>query len=195
MKTIFLGMTILMVSLANSSNAQSTRVPSTTPDASMSSNKIEVSEQPESQSGVIQTKEKSKDLPDPNNRVNKTSDIKSDGTTAQPSVMVPATRTTEKNEITSINYSLQNNNSALTNLLNLIEIKEKVNDSNNDALKQSLEYQQLLSDITSLRSDFDNQVESKGIENCSTTEQSYYLAFLKEEGNEKAYTKAMNKLK
>lgn len=195
MKTIFLGMTILMVSLANSSNAQSTRVPSTTPDASKSSNKIEVSEQPESQSGVIQTKEKSKDLPDPNNRVNKTSDIKSDGTTAQPSVMVPATRTTEKNEITSINYSLQNNNSALTNLLNLIEIKEKVNDSNNDVLKQSSEYQQLLSDITSLRSDFDNQVESKGIENCSTTEQSYYLAFLKEEGNEKAYTKAMNKLK
>lgn len=128
-----------------------------------------------------------KELTAPSDRVNNGTKVKLD----KP---VPATKSSSSVEISEIEYSLENN-STLTNLLNLIEIKEKVNLSTNPSLKSSNSYQVLTQDIETLRSDFDDYVESKGIENCSTTEQSHYLAFLKEEGNDKAYSKAIQKLK
>lgn len=145
----------------------------------------------ESSDPIIQSKEKSTDLPDPNNRV-----INNSGSSeSKAAVLKPATRTTSKKAITEINYSLNNHNSTISNLLMLIEIKEKVNESGNSSLLNSKEYQQLLSDINSLRKDFNSSVESKGIENCSTLEQSHYLAFLKEEGKDEAYQEAMKQLK
>lgn len=107
----------------------------------------------------------------------------------------PATRTNSINRIEKIEYSLDNNNSTLANLLNLIEIKERVNQSGSKNLLNSAEYIKLIDDISKLRNEFDNYVESAGIENCSTLEQSHYLAFLKEEGKEEAYQNAMAKLK
>ncbi len=134
------------------------------------------------------SKQKSEDLANPEERVAKTSSNKL-------STPTPATKTSSSHKMTSIEYSLDNNNSALTNLLNLIEIKEKVNQPENENLTGSDQYKTLLKDIASLRSEFDAYVEAKGIENCSSTEKSYYLAFLKEEGNEEAYQEAMKNLK
>ncbi|MCB9188358.1 MAG: hypothetical protein H6599_03645 [Flavobacteriales bacterium] len=126
------------------------------------------------------------------NPYHKTTDPVSSNNLAQPK---PATRTTSVIQIEKIEYSLDNNNSSLTNLLSLIELKERVNQSGNLELLESSEYSTLLADISKLRTEFDNHVESTGIENCSTSEQSHYLAFLKEEGKEEAYKNAMAKLK
>jgi len=106
----------------------------------------------------------------------------------------PATRTNSKQTLSKIDYKIDNKISTLDNLLNLIEIKEKVNETNS-SLKNTSDYSKLTSDINTLRSTFDSYVEKKGIANCSTKEQSYYLAFLKEDGKEKAYLEAIKKTK
>lgn len=134
------------------------------------------------------TKEHSFTAADPNNRSNP-------GVTTNYSPSTKATRTSAQVEMTEIKYTLNNSNGVLSNLLNLNEIKEKANNSANSTLLNSVEYKQLLKDISKLRTEFDSYVASKGIENCSTLEQSHYLAFLKEEGKEEAYQNAMAKLK
>lgn len=138
---------------------------------------------------IVVSKKKSDNLPNPNEKVV----VK--GTNDHLSPSKPATRTNTAKDIKSINYSLENQNGTLWNLLNLIEIKEKVNQSSNSNLLGSSEYNQLLNDISMLRNEFDNYVESKGIENCNSSEQSHYLAFLKEEGSEEAYKNAIKNLK
>lgn len=135
------------------------------------------------------TKGKSENLANPDDRTIIT------GSNDHLSPSKPATKTSSVKKITEINYSLDNQNGTLWNLLHLIEIKEKVNQSVNKELLNSSEYDQLLNDISTLREKFDTYVESKGIENCSSNEQSHYLAFLKEEGNEEAYENAIKNIK
>jgi len=125
---------------------------------------------------------------DPNNRI---VDNKA-GKVAKPK---PATKTTSQVVIKKIKYSLDNGKGTLYNLITLIEFKERINEPQNSHLTSTPEYQTLLEDIVSLRTEFDEYVISKGIQNCSTSEQNHYLAFLKEEGKDNEYQEAISKLK
>jgi hypothetical protein len=190
MKTLLLTGTLLVSSFMLSINAQTEESPNSSGQHTFTK-RIEAGNTASKQSGTPSvSKEKSDNLANPADRTNNNSDG-----TSHLSTPVPATKTTSNVVISEIKYSLDNKNSTLTNLLNLIEIKEKVNESNNSSLLNSSEYDQLLSDIETLRSKFDQYVESKGINQCSTTEQSYYLAFLKEEGKEDEYNEAIQELK
>lgn len=126
----------------------------------------------------------------PYNRVNATEDQSA----RKFSPSTPATKTNSNNKITEIKYVLENSNPTIVNLLNLLEIKQRINDENNQVLLNSNEYKTLLTDISKLRLQFDNEVKSKGLKNCSKIEQSYYLSFLKEENRIEEYQSAINEL-
>lgn len=108
---------------------------------------------------------------------------------------VPATKMDQTAPLKSISYSLNNDNSTLTNLLNLIELKERANQEINASLLSTKSYATLIQDINTLRTDFDQYVNQKGFQNCSTSEQSYYLSFLKEEGKMDQYQSAIKQIK
>jgi hypothetical protein len=108
----------------------------------------------------------------------------------------PATRIDEPVKINAVNYVKDDQISDLDNLLNLIEVKTTVNLADNASeLKSTKEYSQLLIDITTYRTKFDNAVLAKSIENCNTREQNFFLAFLKEEGKMDDYNYFLSKIK
>ena len=107
---------------------------------------------------------------------------------------IPATRINEKPVLTEVNYMPNSKLSTLDNLLNFIEEKEKIN-MHGTSLIGSADYKKLIGNIDTYKSDFNNYVESKGIENCTIQERNHYLAFLKEDGNETKYLENVSKLK
>lgn len=146
--------------------------------------------------GTITKEAKTPELPasnmdnvaDPNERI-------ADNNAGKLAKPKPATKTTSQVVIKKIKYSLDNGKGTLYNLITLIEFKERINEPQNSHLTSTPEYQTLLKDIISLRTEFDEYVISKGIKNCSTSEQNHYLAFLKEEGKEAEYQEAISNLK
>lgn len=190
LKTI-LSLALIITGMTSYSQAQTQkRVKTTpiTPEKSITTETIN-SEPEKSNEKTVISKSEPKELADPSQRVIKTSSEKNYA------VPTPAKRMGEKEPLSKIDYSLDNNNSTLANLLMLIEIKERVNQEQNEDLLKSDSYSKLNNDISSLRVQFNQYVNSTGLENCSKTEQSHYLAFLKEEGREEEYSKAMSKIK
>ncbi len=110
-------------------------------------------------------------------------------------IIKPATKTNSRKIKTIISDLVNTNDSNLNNLLNLIEEKQKVNELGSEKLKSSNEYDLLLKNISTYKSKFITEVNSKGISNCSTREQNYFLSFLKEEGKKSEYQKYSTQLK
>lgn len=112
------------------------------------------------------------------------------------STAVPVTYVGEEKKMTEVNYTIDAQQSNFDNLINMIDMRNKVHSSDNHAvLIQTPKYNQLLSDITSYRAKFNDDVNKKGFENCSKREQSLFLSFLKQDGKKEEYTTYMNKLK
>lgn len=107
----------------------------------------------------------------------------------------PATKNTSGVTVSSAKYVPNTSLSTLDNLLEMIELKDKVNDSPNSAtLKTSADYTELQSNINIYRANFENHINSQGFENCSTREQNYYLSFLKDENRMEEYNLCLSKL-
>lgn len=107
----------------------------------------------------------------------------------------PATKTDQANSVSSAKYIPNSSLSTLDNLLEMYELKNKVNDATNSiSLKTTSDYSELLSNIVLYRSNFENHISSKGFENCSTREQNYYLSFLKDENRMEEYNLCLSKL-
>lgn len=116
-----------------------------------------------------------------------------DNTFAKP---VPVTYVGDEKKMTEVSYTIDAQQSNFDNLSNMIDKRNKVHSSDNHAvLLQTPKYNQLLSDITSYRAKFNDDVNKKGFENCSKREQSLFLSFLKQDGKKEEYTTYMNKLK
>lgn len=106
----------------------------------------------------------------------------------------PATKSSGNKKITSIEYQVNSQDSDLSTLLNLVEIKQKVNETSPE-LKDSQAYSTLENDIIEYKAKFNKEVETKQLKNCSKIEQSYYLAFLKEDGKMDEYATAVQEIK
>lgn len=105
-----------------------------------------------------------------------------------------ATRMNEVVAKNDIKIDIDQKKSDLDNLLILIEEKENIH-KHNASLVQNSKYDDLLSEIAKYKTSFNNSVSKKGIENCTTKEQNFFLAFLKEDGKEAEYKTAIAKLK
>ncbi len=107
----------------------------------------------------------------------------------------PATKTNETISVSSAKYIPNTSMSILDNLIEMLELKDKVNDSPNSAsLKSSADYLELQSNINVYRTNFENHINSIGFENCSTKEQNYYLSYLKNENRMVEYNLCLSKL-
>jgi hypothetical protein len=121
--------------------------------------------------------------------------LSSEGSQGTYSASVPATKKVANSTKNSIQINNNPNIPIIDNLVSLIEEKKAVNESNNQTLLNSSDYQSLNNLIQQERAKFDIYVSDKGIENCSIKEQNYYLSFLKEEGREQEYLDNINKIK
>lgn len=121
--------------------------------------------------------------------------MSSEGSQATYSASVPATKKVANSPKNSIQINNNPNIPIIDNLVTLIEEKKAVNESNNQTLLNSSDYQMLNNLIQQERTKFDIYVSDKGIENCSLKEQNYFLSFLKEEGREQEYLDNINKIK
>jgi len=140
-------------------------------------------------------------IPEPTTTIEKTevlkpnrAIIKKEANVRSLAIPIKATRNTEtivKNEVI---IAIDPSKSDLDNTLSLIEEKENVN-KYNPSLMETAKYKELLSEISVYKNRFNNSVKAKGIENCSTKEQNYFLAFLKEEGKEDEYKSSISKIK
>ena len=99
----------------------------------------------------------------------------------------PATRMSAVKTKTTINNQVDPTLSDIDNLFNLMEEKENVSKYGSESLRKSDSYSILNNNIIALKSKFKAYVENKGIQNCSSREQNFYLASLKEDGKEEEY--------
>jgi hypothetical protein len=192
--TVFL-MSTSMVTIAQNSNSNEGN--SVTDTTKKSVNKIQVSKRVDKNTATI-TGESTSPVVTPASTIDvskRTNGTVSGNQNSTSTLPKPATKSTSEVTVSSAKYVPNTSISTLDNLLEMIELKDNVNDSPNSAtLKTSADYAELQSNINTYRSNFENHINSQGFENCSTREQNYYLSFLKDENRMEEYNLCLSKL-
>lgn len=145
---------------------------------------------PEVKSNAVKT-EKVKGEPVKVDLVN----VRSSSTNSKYSKATAILRMSDVPEKSTITNKINPTLSDVDNLLALTKEREVVHNSKNKSLQGTDDYKVLTNNIIKLKISFNNHIQSNGIQNCSSKEQNFYLASLKEDGKRREYNKNVELIK
>ena len=121
--------------------------------------------------------------------------IRSSSTNSKYSKTTPVVRMSDVPEKSTITNKINPTLSDVDNLLALTKEREVVHNSKNKSLQGTDDYKVLTNNIIKLKISFNNYIQSNGIQNCSSKEQNFYLASLKQDGKREEYNKNVELIK